>query len=169
MGDSGVDRLLASLDVAFDAAVAREEDEAASDLAYSLLEDLSLAEALPRMGPLAAVLPGGVSLAVSVVGRDYVAAGSPPILIPVTGALLMTSGESDPEITSEDLLGALRRLARAGQMVRVSSDGVESVGRLRRAAVDHLLIEGATGRAVVVGIEAVTAVALVPEGSIDAP
>lgn len=169
MADSGVDRLLASLDATFDASIAREEDEAASDLAHSLLEDLSLGDVLPRVGPLTVVLPGGVSLPVSVVGRDYVAGGSPPTLIPITGALLMVSGESDPAVMPEDLAAALRRLARAGSTVRATCQGVEVVGRLRRATVDHILMETAGGRPVVIAIEAVTAVALLSGGSADAP
>lgn len=169
MADSGVDRLLASLDAMFDAAVAREEDEAASDLARSLLQDLSLEETLPRLGPLMALLPEGRLLEVSVVGLDYVTAGSPAMFIPITRAMLLASDGPSPEIKGEDLVTALRRMAHAARKIRVSSDGVEATGRLRRAAVDHILIETRSGRPVVVGIEAVRAVTLVPEDSADAP
>lgn len=167
MADSGVDRLLASLDAMFDAAIAREEEEAASDLAHGLLQDLSLAETLPRMGSLTALLPGGESLPISVVGRDYVAGGSPPTIVPVTRAMLLSADGSAPEIRAEDLVATLRRVARTGQMVRVKSEGVNAVGRLRRAGVDHLLLETATGRHIAVGMGAVGAVTLGLEGSVD--
>ncbi len=44
-------RLIASLDATFEAALARQEERAASKLAFSLLQERYMREVLARMGP----------------------------------------------------------------------------------------------------------------------
>ena len=65
-------RLLAELGARFDAVVAREEDEAANDLALSLDQDRSLVEVLTRSREPVATPASGVRWPVRRVGPDHV-------------------------------------------------------------------------------------------------
>jgi hypothetical protein len=137
--DSPVDRLIASLDASFDASVAREEDEAATDLAFSLRQGRSLREAA-RGQPLALWTGGGGRVPVTAVGRDYVRAGS--LLARPEKVVLVCEGAAPPHLREDALLEVLRRWARRGLEVEVAGSEGVLVGRLTCAAPDHLEIAG---------------------------
>lgn len=150
--DAQIDRWLSSLNATFEAAVEREEEQAAGDLAFSFLQDLGQVETLRRGKAAALALAGGASLPVARVGRDYVAAGTPPnLIVPLTFAVILVgpSGPA-PEIADDGLLLLLRRAARLGTYAQVATSEGEWQGRIVKAAVDHLIVN-ASGQSLVIG------------------
>jgi hypothetical protein len=167
MGDPQLHRVLASLEATFDAAVAREEEEAAADLALSLSQDRSLPESLLGSGPVQVVLDGGGTAPVSAIGDDYVAAGSLVRLFRSQTATFVVGGDGDaPRRTPTSLLSVLRRCARFRDRVTVCLNGGVFNGRLVSAAPDHIVLDGAAGR-FVIGVGAMREIRLVTEGSFD--
>ncbi|MDQ3662990.1 MAG: hypothetical protein M3454_18470 [Actinomycetota bacterium] len=152
MADAHIDRWLSSLNATFEAAVEREEEQAAGDLAFSLLQDLSQVETLRRGKAAVLKLAGGASVPIARVGRDYVAAGNPPnLIVPLTFAVILVSPSGPaPEIADDTLLLLLRRAARLGTYARISTTEGEWQGRIVKAGVDHLIVN-ASGQSLVVG------------------
>ncbi len=150
MADPQLDRLLSSLEVTFEAAVNREEEEAATDLAFSLGQDQPLQEVLLRGGPLRLLLEDGAAIPVSIVGADYVIAGDPPRLVAQASATFVTGGDSRlPREAATSLLTVLRTWARSGASVAVEADGRSYNGVLVQATSDHLVLDAPAGRFVV--------------------
>jgi hypothetical protein len=169
--DPILDRLIASLDASFDASIARQEDEAASDLAFSMVQGRTFREAI-RGRPLALCLDGGARLAVTAVGRDYVAAGGTlsPSSTAVLGPLAFSAAGAGravpaaPPVARDDtLLEMLRSWARAGRDLEVSTGSMTIRGRLACATEEHLELVAPTGRWLV-GFEAVRWVRSAREG-----
>jgi hypothetical protein len=147
--DDNLRAVLGSLEATFDARVARAEDEAASDLAFSLLQDLSLSEAATRAGALEIVMGDRAPLPVAEVGVDYVAAsGRSPTVVPLGRAALRTipAGRA-PESLDRSLLELLRAWAREGRAVAIHAGGGVHRGRLVRACRDHVVVNGYAGTA----------------------
>jgi hypothetical protein len=141
--DPALDRLIASLDASFDASVARQEDEAASDLAFSLLQGRSFIEAL-RGRSLALCLPEGGRAPVVALGRDYVVGGG--MVVPLLRSVLVAGSREPPSAREDSLLEVLRRWARAGREVEVSTASGTFAGTLVCAAEDHLELRSGRGQ-----------------------
>jgi hypothetical protein len=150
--DPALERLIAALDASFDASLARCEDEAASDLAFSFLQGRSLIDAV-REDPVEVWLAGGTRLPVAAVGRDFVSAGG--VLVPLRRAVLRSaSGHGAAPIRPDSLLEVLRTWARSGVQVEVSTAARLVAGRLGCAAADHVEVHASTARWIV-GMDAV--------------
>ncbi len=161
MADAHIDSWLSSLNASFEAAVEREEEQAAGDLAFSLLQDLGQVETLRRGKAAALKLAGGASLPVARVGSDYLAAGNPPnLIVPISFAVVLVgpSGPA-PEIADDSLLLLLRRAARLGTYARISSTEGDWQGRIVKAGVDHLIVN-VSGQSLIVGNGAIRAITL---------
>lgn len=145
------DKLIASLDASFDAAVAREEDVAASDLAFSLLQERPLPEVLVRRGPALIQLRDGASASLSVVGRDYLGAGNPlELLVPAASAVVVPAEDgASPDYRRETLSTVLRRWARVGQKVQVETTIGAFCGVLVAVGRDHLWLQSEESWAVI--------------------
>ena len=159
MADTRLLRLLTSLDVQFDAAVAREEDEAASDLAFSLRQGLRLRDVL-RRGTWVARLDGG-ERPVVLVGRDFVVcAGPDSVLIPHRRLTVTPSDSgSETQFSTVPLLETLRALCRSGAEIEISCRDLVVHGRLIQVGPDHVAVS--TGaRATFVAMEAIDLIRL---------
>jgi hypothetical protein len=165
----GLDRLIASLDASFGAAIARQEEEAASDLAFSLAQDRDMLSAAARVAPLELVMQDGDFHPVTRIGSDYFGAGDPlSVLVPSHRALLQEGSARGEVVTSsERMLNVLLRWARRGSVVEVSTGHARVRGRLTRAGRDHIEVLGPRGRYIVARGE-VCCVRRVLEGSTDA-
>ena len=162
--------LFQSLDAELDAAIAREEDDAASDLAFSLLQDRSIRELLAGRPSVAAVLADEITVPVSVVGRDYIGCGEPlTILVPLAHAVVVeSSGHCLVEVRDDDdMLSRLRSWARARVSVEVMTRQGRFVGTLLPVGRDHLALERPIGR-VIVPLQALLSIRAVGGGSGDA-
>jgi hypothetical protein len=169
MADSEIDKVLATLNASFEAAVARQEDEAASDLAFSLLQDLDFFETV-RRGPGAVLrMPGGNSFRVVEAGTDYVVAeGAVRVLVPTLHAVVIRATSGDPpRAVRGTMLDALRRMARAHTKMEVVTQDMSLDGRLVKAGPDHVVLQ-VRGSNVLVGLGALRAVKVAREGSADA-
>lgn len=161
MADAHIDRWLSSLNATFEAAVEREEEQAAGDLAFSFLQDLDQVETLRRGKAAALKLAGGANLPVARVGRDYVAAGTPPnLIVPLTFAVIGVgpSGPA-PESADDSLLLLLRRAARLGTYARIATSEGDWQGRLVKAGVDHVILN-VSGQSLVIGNGAMRSITL---------
>jgi len=183
--DPRIDNLMADLDATFEAAAARAEDEAASDLAFSLAQEICWFDSLRRGGAASVALGEGRTAAVEAIGRDYVMAGDRGglMIIPAAHAVVLrrqgpprrdrdadgpprrdrdadgpprdgTTAEPAPPAGEDNLVALLRRLARTGCGVEVTTASGAFRGRLLRAGGDHLAVAGHGGE-VVVGMGAV--------------
>ncbi|HEY7875362.1 MAG TPA: hypothetical protein VIG64_09595 [Actinomycetota bacterium] len=150
MADEHIERLLDHLETSFDAGVARAEDEAAADLALSLLQDATLSHALQRDGAASVLLAGGGSAAVTEVGSDYLMCGEGgDIVVPLARATVAGTSGPPPSASGSSLLVLLRELVRHGATVEVTSSSGSYRGRLAAAAHDHVVVaaqHGASGQ-----------------------
>ena len=138
-----VEEVIGPLEVVFDAAVARDEEVAADDLAFSLDQDRTLRDVLTRAAAASLVESDGRTLEVSAVGEDYVAtAGDRSLLRPLDQAIFSVSRPSRrSERRSDILLDRLRDMARRAALVDVETRVGRFSGRLTRARRDHLQLE----------------------------
>ena len=151
MAGSGFERLFDDLDVGLEAAIAREEEEAADDLARALQQDTPFHVAVSRTG-WNVRLPGGETALVEEVGTDYIAAslGQTSILAPLERVALSASEDVPrPRMSGRALVEVLRRLAREGIAFEVASDQGSFSGRLSRTAADHLGVASPTGETLI--------------------
>jgi hypothetical protein len=140
----GLDNVLSTLGVAFDAAIARDEEVAAADLAISLRQDRNLRDRLLREGPWRLVLGDTQSPAVDLVGADFVGAG--PFLVPLARAVAAKAAEGVAARPSPVTLHeVLRGLARARSAVAVSDGGHEWSGFATLCGRDYLALESRGG------------------------
>jgi hypothetical protein len=160
VADTRLLRLLSSLEVQFDAAVAREEDEAASDLAFSLRQGLLLRDVL-RRGSWVARLDGG-ERPVVLVGRDFVVCSGPDsVLIPHRRLVATPSGSSiEAQVSGMQLVDTLRALCRSGAEVDVECHKVVMRGRLIQVGPDHVAVS-TNSRPAFVAMEAIDLIRLV--------
>jgi hypothetical protein len=161
MADERLARLFESLDTGFDAALARTEDEAATDLAMSLLQGRTLADVILREGSWTALLPGGVRVPVAAVGADFLVAGMRRRrVVPLSRATVASapSGRT-PQSIDARLLEVIRDLARKGTQVQVAADSGEFEGRLAAVGPDYLKVVTYAG-GVLVGLGSVMVIAV---------
>jgi hypothetical protein len=157
--DPRLERLFASLDASFDAALAREEDEAATDLALSLRHDLSLADVVLR-GSWSVRLAEGAQSPVAVAGRDFIGTdGNGPLVVPASRAVLQAACGPRPRGTDLSLMQVLRIMARRPAEVHIAHPEGQVDGRLLVAGPDYVVVDTAVGRSLV-GLHAVTAIRL---------
>jgi hypothetical protein len=148
VADSELEKVLQALDADFDAALARQEDAAASDLALSLLQDRELSDRLTA-APHFAELSNGVRLRVMAVGPNYVTVGRDD-LVPLARAIYRRSeGGAPPRSSSTELLAMLRSWVRTGSVVEIEAQGRALAGHLVMAGRDHLALDTAAGRVMV--------------------
>jgi hypothetical protein len=147
LGEDRIDFVVRGLEAAFDAAIARDEDDAASDLAFSLTQERTLPGVLERSPGVVVVRPDGGRSRISEVGEDYVLEAPPSArLVPLSMAVLESSNDAaPPRRRDRDVTAELRRWARAGASVCVTTSAGVVAGRLLRAAPDHLTIRGRRG------------------------
>ena len=163
--DQELERVIARLEARFEAALAREEEEAAIDLALSLRQDRSLAD-LVRSGVALRLLEAdGGRPPVTVLGADYCGTGTPltcvrrlgstPLLSDATGAVPATRRDSLQEVA--------RRWARCGRSVEVGLETETVKGRLAQVGPDNIVLDAAAGT-VIVPLWLVDSIRLVHEG-----
>lgn len=154
MGGSETVDWAEALDAAFDAAMAREEEAAAADLAFSLRQDVDVRAAIQRSGcGWVLIYPDGAQRPVDEVGDDYVRAGT-FVARSRTATLRSTAGPS-PRDASMSLLQLLGAACRQGAFVTVAG----ASGRLVRVAKDHVAVQKGDAETIV-GLEAIESVNL---------
>ena len=130
-----------------DSAIAnREQELAAADLAFSLLQDVSLPEAVASHGGIA-VVGGEARGAITEVGEDYLRAGE--LLLPQRVAVVRVSTSPAPRVVAGRFLDVLGGIARAGGQVEVSTYSESFRGKLKRAARDHLSVQTSHSEALI--------------------
>ncbi|HEX2058551.1 MAG TPA: DUF2642 domain-containing protein [Actinomycetota bacterium] len=149
-----------ALEASFEAGLAREDEVAAADLAFSLRQDLDLRDAVVRsdaawdlLGPDAAVV------AVVEAGVDYVRAGA--LIVPASRAVLRSKPGVPPRATTSTLLQLLGRACRAGAEVAVETSRGTTSGALVRVGKDHVAVRNGDAETVV-GLAGIEAVRLLP-------
>jgi hypothetical protein len=159
VADGHLDRLIASLDARFGAAVAQAREQAADELALSLSHSASFLEAASRLGPLELVLEGGGHAEVTCVGADYVASGDPTrLLVPSSRALVRQAGTRAPDVREAETLAiVLLRWVRAGAEVELVGVDGAITGRLNTAGRDHVGLD-ARGQRWLLGRDAIRSV-----------
>lgn len=139
MGGSSSTEWLGALGASLDAAEARSEDEAAADLAFSLRQDTTLAEALTRSGSgWSRLVEGEACAAVEEVGADYALAGS--VLLRLDGLTVRAAPVPAPRRTDRTFLEVLGAACRAGAVAEVSTRTGTADGVLVRVGADHLAL-----------------------------
>lgn len=158
------ERLLSALGGELAAALAAEEDIAASDLAFSLGQDVDVTVDLVRGG--GRVLLDDLQVPVDRVAHDYLEAGD--WIVPLDRAVIALGREPVPSVHADVMLAALRRLARRDVRVTVGlRDGGRLDGAVSRATPAHLVVRGQGSLAV--PLNEVTYVRRARGGSADAP
>lgn len=157
MGGTETDGWLAGLGASFDAALAREEDVAADDLAFSFRQDGDL-RATTRGRGWVLLLDGGEAAApVEEVGADFVSAGG--AVVPVRYAALRSAEGASPRLSERTLSEVLGAACRSNAWVEARAGGTRVEGRLVKAGRDHVVLRrGATD--VVLGLDAIAALRL---------
>ena len=159
MTDPRLEKLFASLDASFDAALAREEDEAATDLGRSLRHDLRLTDVVLRGSWIVRFAEGGQA-PVAVAGSDFVGSeGSGPLVQPMGRAVLQAATGPRPRGTDLSLLELLRVMARRSTEVQIHLPEGRMEGRLLVVGPDYLGVGTPMGRSLI-GLHAVTAIRL---------
>ncbi len=163
-------RLVESLNASFEAAIAREEDRSASELAFSFMQNRPLRDVLARLGSAQLCLPEGARAPVSVVGRDYLGAGDPlELAVPASRAVLLQAGVGEaPELRHDSLLMVLRSWARLGLKVQLEAPSGSIRGYLEAVGSDHVQVHTPLGWGLV-ALGCLDAVRVVRGGSRDAP
>lgn len=158
MGGSETTGWVDALEASLAAALARDEEVAATDLAFSLRQDVDVAAAVLRSG-LAWTLvgEGGASIAVEEAGTDYLRAGS--VIVPSGAAVLRSAPGPSPRAGNRSFLEVLGETCRSGATVEVTHRAGTVAGRLARVGLDHLAVQSGGGETIV-GLAAIEAVRL---------
>lgn len=165
--DRSVEDLLAGLEARFDALLARDEEEAADDLASSLDRGRTLLERLLVADrSLGVVFPDGLRSLVTEIGDDYVGCGSPlDCIAPAETSVFVLEEGSSPEATDLAMVQALRPWAdrRRRVIVTLRESAASYAGTLVLVASDHLILE-TLGTSLVIPLERMGSIRLSPEG-----
>jgi hypothetical protein len=158
--------MLSELAASFDAAVARSEDEAASDLALSFRQGRTLVEVLLRAGGLEARLRDGLRCSVALIGDDFCGGGEPVTrVVPWAAACFQPSpAAAPPSRYHGDLMSFARDLTRRGARVEVASTAGSLQGVLAEVGSDYLCVVTRAGRCYV-SRAALTEITLLSERS----
>lgn len=149
--------VVSDLEAAFVAALQRDEELAADDLASSLLHDLDIPRAVARMSRPELLLADGRAFPVVEVGLDHLVAGERnPVCVPTAFAVVrgdsqrvtvpsQTGGNRErTPFSSVTLLERMRRWASEELPVRVATASDSYEGVLTRATPDHVAIQRAS-------------------------
>ena len=168
MGDAGLQSLFDSLELGFEVGLARDEEEAASDLAVTLRQSQGLREVLARY-PAIFQAPGVSPASISLLGHDCVMSEDAGLLAPIAAVHFHVGpAEGDrPRLTPETFVQVLRRWARLRSPVAIQAEAGPVTGRLMACAEDHIEIQAKSGR-VLIPLRGVVAVRLCRGGSADA-
>ncbi len=172
MADNNIELFLSELDATFDAVLARDEAEAAADLAHALSQETPLARRVQAAPRALLIRPGRLPAPITVVARDYVAIDWPELtLVPLDKAIVRLGKGHDESgsrhrRTSALLVGTLRHLSRKGAEVRISTPDDVYEGNIGRAAPDHLSLITSRGE-VLISLEQVREIQINLEGSVD--
>jgi len=149
--DRGLDNLLLDLGAQLESAGRRDEEEAATDLAFSLSQDRLLADTLRRGGAVAVLTPGGGRLPVASIGEDFLWTGPHSEQVLRLDYVVLTQADrgEPPAGWSLSFMQILRLLARAGAAVEVQCDTGIVAGQLRASARDFVVIETSSERRLV--------------------
>lgn len=149
--DRELERVIARLEARFDAALAHEEEEAATDLEASLRQDRTLAELVRAGVPLRLLDGDGSFLPVTVVGADYCGTGLPLSSVRRLGSTpLVVEGDGRlPETRRDSLHEVARRWSRGGHKVQLGLETENLAGRLMQVGPDNLVLDTAAGRTIV--------------------
>ena len=157
--DPRLDRLFSTLDAEFDAAIDREENEAASDLAFSLLQDRTLLEVLVDGAWEATTSMGAVSI--EEVGLDY--AGGMGWIFPSDQYPFKRAAGVPPIPSEHSMVERLRGHARNRRAVEVITPTGVARGRLGGCGRDYLQLHSEAGETLI-PMNLVGAVRLFHEG-----
>lgn len=158
--DPQLDRLFSTLEAQFGASIDRAEEEAASDLALSLRQDLGLRDAL-LLGPCTVLTESGQQ-SVCEVAKDHVRAATGPALIPLAAATFEMGGDTTPVDSSTSLTQALRAEGRGARTVSVETRDRITTGRVSACSEEHLSLL-ASGREVLIPLGQIRSIRLSPE------
>ncbi len=137
-------RWLETLEASFEASLARDEEVAARDLAFSLAQDRDLGLAAQRMDGCALLLEGGAALQVTEIGLDYLRADT--VVAPLGRAIVRAAPEAPAPVRAErKLLELLNGACRSGALVEVRTSQASFTGRLETVGRDHLGLAGSAG------------------------
>lgn len=141
--DPPLDRLFSTLEAQFGASIDRAEDEAASDLAISLRQDMALRDALLRGSWVAATARG--RLPVYEVAKDHVVLGTERVLVPLNAVIFVRGGHRTAVSTDRALAEVLRRHSRTGTHLSVETGEASAAGRVTACSATHLALQGPAG------------------------
>jgi hypothetical protein len=146
-----------------EAAAARLDEEAAADLARSLLQDVDMSEALQRWGAGAIRLEGGSSVPIEVLGTDFVAGAGGSVIVPLARLVAVEQDGVPFQTVEEAMVQRLRAERYPGAKAQVTTPSGTIEGTLERVGGDHLELQGMGGR-VIVALDAVRLVRFVRAG-----
>lgn len=163
--DRELERVIARLEARFEAALAREEEEAAADLALSLRQDRTLSDLIRGGGSLRLLGPDGARPPVTVLGSDYCGTGTPLTCVRRLGStpLLSETRGPAPETRRDSLQEVARRWARCGRSVELGLEAGTLKGRLAQVGPDNMVLESPPGT-LIVPLWLVDSIRLVHEG-----
>lgn len=163
--DRELEKVIARLEARFDAALAREDEEAAGDLELSLRQGRALADLVRRGTPLRLLEGDGAMPVVTVVGADYCGTGRPLSAVRRLGSvpLLVAADGPLPESRGDSLQEVARRWGRTTRRVELALERETIGGRLVQVGPDCLVVKGAAG-SLIVPLWLVSSIRLVHEG-----
>lgn len=158
--DTHLEGLFASLEASFGAAVERQEDEAATDLAFSLKQGLGQRDVLARRG--FCVVSADASHPALELARDHVLTEGDRLFPLSACAAVLRPDLAPPLVTDARLVEVLRARALEGHDVEIRTAEHDFAGRLALCAPDHVALTTARGE-VVIPLAAVLSVRFSPE------
>lgn len=156
----GLKGLLADLDALFGAQIARQEEEAADDLAISLRADRRLAEVLTS--DAFALVVNERTVPVERVGRDFVQCGE--FVAPFDRSHFIACSNGGARAIDLSFVECLRSLARGRATVEFGLGDRILQGVLSSVGADHAIARARTG-SVVVPLGSISWVKFSPEDS----
>lgn len=162
--DPRLDRLFASLEAQFGAAIDRAEEEAAADLALSFRQDLSLEVTLSN-GGWAALTSAGHRTVVEV-AKDHVRLEPGDQVVGIRSQSFEKIEAQPPKRSDSTLIQLLREEVRRGAVVKVNAGTREMVGRVLACGEEHMVLaEGS--REFVIPFQEIRSIRFSPGGSAD--
>lgn len=160
--DPRLDRLFASLEAQFGAAIDRAEEEAAADLALSLRQDLSL-EVTLSTGGWAALTSAGPRTVVEV-AKDHVRLEPGDQVVGLRSVTFEKVEAPPPKRSDSTLPQILREQVRRGSAVKVDAGVREVVGLVLACGEQHMVLaQGA--REFVIPFQEIRSINFSPGGS----
>lgn len=136
--DSRLEQLFSSLDASFNAALDRSEEEAATDLAFSLIQDRSERDHLRHAG--FSVRSAGGTLPIVRLGEDFVETADGWLFRLGQAVVVRDETAAPPLERPESLIEVLRHGSRRGADVQAETPSRYYRGRLVRCGPDHVCL-----------------------------